>query len=244
VESAVPHTGAMELVRYADRSDLRERRGEFEDFPEFMFHNVMGGRYWGRLYEDFPAFQLAAVDGAELVGEVHALPVPVNGDELPQGWDEAFERGMEAGGGNVVSLLAISVQPNRRGQGIPQLLLGAIRRLAAESGLESVIAPVRPTLKAQYPLIPIERYSAWRRDDGSHFDPWLRTHERVGGTIVAPAPRSMLIEAPVVDWQEWTGMPFPEDGSYVVPGMLAPLEVRGGVGTHVEPNVWVRHSVL
>ena len=35
----------------------------------------------------------------------------VDGDELPQGWDEAFERGMERGGGNVLSLLAISVAP-------------------------------------------------------------------------------------------------------------------------------------
>jgi hypothetical protein len=34
-------------------------------------------------------------------------------------------------------------------------------------------------------LISIERYMEWRREDGSHFDPWLRLHERVGGRIVA-----------------------------------------------------------
>jgi GNAT superfamily N-acetyltransferase len=235
----------IELVRYADRPDLRERRSaELNEFPEYMLHNAMGWRYWGRLHVDFPAFQLAAVDGDELIGEVHALSLPVQDGELPVGWDEAFERGMEAGGGNVVSLLAISVSVERRGQGVPQLLIGAIRRAAAEGGHQSVIAPVRPTLKAQYPLIPIEQYIGWRRADGAHFDPWLRTHERLGGAIVAPAPRSMLIEAPVADWQEWTGMLFPEDGKYIVPGMLAPLELRDGVGTHVEPNVWVRHSVL
>lgn len=235
----------IELVRYADRPDLRERRtDELSDFPEYMKHNAMSWRYWRRLYDDFPAFQLAAVDGDELIGEVHALSLPVQDDELPEGWDEAFERGMEAGGGNVVSLLAISVTVERRGQGVPQLLIGAIRHTAAELGHEGVIAPVRPTLKERYPLIPIEHYVGWRRADGSHFDPWLRTHERLGGTIVGPAPRSMLIEAPVADWQEWTGMLFPEDGTYVVPGMLAPLDVRGGVGTHIEPNVWVRHEVL
>ena len=106
-----------------------------------------------------------------------------------------------------------------------------------------MIAPVRPTLKEQYPLIPIERYVAWRREDGAHFDPWLRVHERVGGEIVAAAPESMLIEAPVTEWEEWTGMRFPEDGTYVFPGALAPLEVKGGSGRHVEPNVWVRHRV-
>ena len=102
---------------------------------------------------------------------------------------------------------------------------------------------MRPTWKERYPLIPIERYAEWRRDDGSHFDPWLRVHERVGGQIVAPAPESMFMEAPVADWEAWTGMRFPEDGTYVFPGALAPLEVRGGVGRHVEPNVWVRHRI-
>jgi hypothetical protein len=102
---------------------------------------------------------------------------------------------------------------------------------------------VRPTLKARYPLIPIEQYVRWRRADGAHFDPWLRIHERVGGEILAPCPRSMVIEAPVADWEEWTELRFPEDGEYVFPGALATLVVRDGVGMHVEPNVWVRHAV-
>ena len=83
-----------------------------------MNHNAMGWKYWGRLYDEFPEFQLALVDAGELVAEVHALAVPVEGDELPSGWDEAFERGMEAGGGNVLSLLAISVASSRRGGGL------------------------------------------------------------------------------------------------------------------------------
>jgi hypothetical protein len=102
---------------------------------------------------------------------------------------------------------------------------------------------VRPTLKERYPLIPIERYLEWRREDGSHFDPWIRIHERVGGEVVAPAPESMLMRAPVADWEEWTGMRFPSDGEYVFPGALATLVVEDGVGTHVEPNVWIKHAV-
>jgi GNAT superfamily N-acetyltransferase len=227
----------MEIVRYAERPDIRARRDELDDgFPEYMFHNSMGWRYWGLLYERFPDLQLAVLDDDRLVGEVHAVRAPV-GDELPSGWDEVFELGMENDGGNVVSLLAISIAPSHRGQGIPDRLIGEICGLGSD-----VIAPVRPTLKDRYPLTPIERYMAWRRDDGSHFDPWLRAHERVGGVIVAAAPRSMQIEAPVEDWQAWTGMTFPEDGTYVVPRMLAVLEVRDGLGLHVEPNVWVRHS--
>lgn len=71
----------------------------------------------------------------------------------------------------------------------------------------------------------------------------MRVHERAGATIVQVAPRSMRIEAPVTDWEEWTEMRFPADGTYVVPGMLATLDVRDGVGVHFEPNVWLRHTV-
>jgi hypothetical protein len=53
----------------------------------------------------------------------------------------------------------------------------------------------------------------------------------------------MAMEAPVADWEEWTGMRFRDGGTYVFPGGLAPLEVRAGVGRHVEPNVWVRHRL-
>ncbi len=233
----------MNIVRYADRPDLRDRRrDELSGFPTYMNHNAMGWRYWGRLYDDFPAFQLALEDGEELVAEVHALPVHVD-SELPSGWDAAFERGMELGDGNVLCLLAIDVQPHRRGAGVATSMIAAAREAARAAGLVAVIAPVRPTFKSRYPLIPIERYIGWRRDDGSHFDPWIRVHERAGAVIAQAAPHSMRIEAPVADWEEWTAMRFPGDGSFVVPGMLATLDVRDGVGVHVEPNVWLRHRV-
>lgn len=240
----------MKLVRYADRPDLRAIRYDTlsrRTFPEYMHHNEPGGRYWGRLYEDHPDFQLALVDGEELVAELHAVPTPWDGsgDDLPSGWDEAFLRAFESGREpTVLCALAISVSPDRQGQRLSSRMLDAMREAAGTAVLRELIAPVRPTLKARYPLIPIERFVEWRRGDGAHFDPWIRLHERVGGQILRPAPESMLIEAPVADWQEWTGLSLPEDGTYVVEGMLAPLEVAGGVGRHVEPNVWLRHAPL
>jgi hypothetical protein len=81
----------------------------------------------------------------------------------------------------------------------------------------------------------------WRREDGAHFDPWLRIHERVGGEILGPAPRSAVMEAPVTDWRSGPRCGFPADGEYGFPGALATLVVENGDGRHVEPNVWVRH---
>jgi GNAT superfamily N-acetyltransferase len=239
----------VNLVRYADRPDLREIRYErlaLRTFPEYMHHNEPGGRYWRRLYDEFPDYQLALLDGEELVAELHSVPAAWDGTlaDLPPGWDDIFPRAFESDREpSTLFALAISVLPERQGTRLSSAMIEAMRDAARTTGLRDLAAPVRPTLKARYPLIPIERYMEWRREDGSHFDPWLRVHERVGGRILAAAPESMTIEAPVAEWEEWTGMRFPEDGSYVFPEALAPLEVRDGTGRHVEPNVWVVHAL-
>jgi GNAT superfamily N-acetyltransferase len=238
----------LRLVRYADRPDLRERRYEElvrSTFPEYLDHNEPG-RNWGRLYTDFSDFQVALVDGAELLAEAHAIPIYWDGtiDGLPSGWDEGFESGMSPRRSpTTLMAVAISVAPSHQGRKLSSRMIESLTDNARAAGLGSVIAPVRPTSKSRYPLVPIERYVEWRRDDGAHFDPWIRIHERVSGEILAPAPRSMVIRAPASEWEEWIGMRFPEDGDYVFPEALAVLEVREGVGTHVEPNVWMRHAV-
>lgn len=239
----------MRLVRYADREDLLDIRYEtlsLRTFPEYMHHNEPGGKYWSRLYTDFPDFQVALLDGEELVAEAHAVPIAWDGTlaDLPSGWDEGFVRGMTSDReATALQALAISILPERQGGRLSSRMIEAFRDTARAAGLGWVLAPVRPTLKSRYPLIPIEEYISWRRDDGTHFDPWIRIHERVGGEIVAAAPESMLMRAPASDWEEWTGMSFPADGEYVFPGALATLVVSDGVGTHVEPNVWLRHRV-
>lgn len=237
----------MNLVRYADRPDLVEGRSlSSQVFPEFVNHNEMGPRYWNRLYTEFPAFQQALLDDEEVVAEAHAVAIPWDGTVtgLPPGWDATFPLAFDGGlDPTALSMLVISVAPERQGEGLGARMLEASRDVARDAGLTAVLAPVRPTLKDRYPLISIERYLSWRRADGSHFDPWLRLHERLGGEILAGAPESLVMDDPVSDWERWTGMAFPEDGEYVVPGMLAPLVVRGGRGRHAEPNVWVSHHV-
>ena len=239
----------MKIVRYADRPDLLEIRFVTlaeRTFPEYMNHNEPG-RNWGRLYTDFPEFQVGLLDGDELVAEAHAIPVSWDGTVggLPSGWDEGFEAGMGSREpATALMAVAVSVAPSQQGRQLSSRMIQTFTDNARAAGLANgVIAPVRPTWKERYPLIPIERYAEWRRGDGSHFDPWLRIHELVGGEIVAPAPESMTIRGTADEWEEWTGMAFPEDGTYVFPGGLAPVEFVDGVGTHVEPNVWVHHPL-
>jgi GNAT superfamily N-acetyltransferase len=240
----------MKLVRYADRPDLREIRFDAlvaKTFPEYLNHNEPG-RNWGRLYTDFPDFQVGLLDDdGELVAEAHAIPVPWDGTigGLPSGWDEGFEAGMAMEEpATALMAVAISVEPSRQGTRLSSRMIETFRDNARAAGLsKGVIAPVRPTLKQRYPLIPIETYMTWRRPDGSHFDPWVRVHEVVGGEILAAAPRSMVVRGIAAEWEEWTGMAFPADGEYVFPGCLASVTFVDGVGTHVEPNIWLRHKI-
>jgi hypothetical protein len=91
----------------------------------------------------------------------------------------------------------------------------------------------------------MERYVRWQQADGTPFDPWLRAHWRSGGEILKTAHPSMVIEGSADEWEEWTGMKFPESGDYVVAGALAPIQIDRtmNIGRYVEPNVWVHHSL-
>jgi GNAT superfamily N-acetyltransferase len=221
-------------------------------WPEFMLHDPVANRNWGRLRDDWPAFQLVMLDGAGAVAAAaQAAPLHWDGTDagLPEGWDEQFDRsaaGLVTGHvPNTLGAIQICVAPARRGEGLSSVMIEAMREVALEAGFDAVIACVRPTEKARYPLLPIETYAAWRRDDGLPFDPWLRVHARAGARIVRASPRSMTIAGTIAEWQEWTGMRFPASGPYVVEGALAPVEidVEADRGVYLDPNVWMVHGL-
>ncbi|WP_370971512.1 hypothetical protein [Amycolatopsis sp. cg9] len=83
----------------------------------------------------------------------------------------------------------------------------------------------------------------WTREDGLHLDPWVRTHQRLGAALIAPAPRSMVVTGTVNRWEEWADMAFPQTGRYVVPGGLDLVEIdrERDHGCYEETNIWMRH---
>jgi hypothetical protein len=168
-------------------------------------------------------------------------------ESLPDGIDAVLEvifgqhrQGRQA---NTSCALAAEIQPGGRSRGLAAEMLAAMRANALRQGLTRLIAPVRPSWKARYPLAPIERYVQWRREDGRLLDPWMRTHERLGARVGAPLPRSLRIDGTVADWESWVGMPFPESGDYVFPEGLATVHIdrEADLGSYWEPNVWMIH---
>jgi hypothetical protein len=195
----------------------------------------------------YAAFQFALVEGGEIVARCGSLPVAWDGtvDDLPEGMDDAILRTVEGKEPTALMALMIVIPGTQRGRRISTDGLQAMMEIARRHGLHPLIAPVRPTLKEQYPLVPIERYVEWRREDGLAFDPWIRIHERIGGRILRTARRSVHISGTVREWEEWTEMEFPESGEYWFPHGLAPLAVdrEHDHCEYWEPNVWMVHEV-
>jgi GNAT superfamily N-acetyltransferase len=219
-------------------------------WPEFMYHDTVLNDLFGRVLSDFAEFQFYAWDDerTEVVGVGNAIPAAWDGDiaSLPDGGvDAVVEAGFAEGAPTptVLCALQILIAPDYRGQGLSSRMIERMGEIGRQHGLETIIAPVRPNLKHRYPLAPIERYITWRRDDGAHVDPWLRTHERLGAEIVTVARESMRVPGSVGDWEQWAEMAFPQSGAYVVPGALVPVEIdrEQDEGLYVEPNVWMVH---
>ncbi|MFC0628658.1 hypothetical protein [Kribbella deserti] len=168
--------------------------------------------------------------------------------DLPGGFTDALARAVGEHEAGVVPdtfvLMAAAVRNDEQGRGHAGRVITSVREYAVAAGLAKVIAPVRPTLKSSYPLTPIDEFTTWKRPDGLPLDPWLRTHVRLGATILAPAPASQTITGTVADWEAWTGLALPSSGTYVIPAGLATLHVdrAADLGTYQEPNVWVRHA--
>jgi GNAT superfamily N-acetyltransferase len=241
---------SLRFYTAAERPELRERLSALvAAWPEFMLEDPVSARCFGLLYERFPTMQhfLVDMETDELLAEVNSVPVAVDLDDLPdRGWDDVLERGTSGKERpTCVSAIQVLVHPERHGRGLSTLCLSRMREAVGEHGFADLVAPVRPSWKDRYPLVPIDRYVTWTTKEGLPFDPWLRVHARLGAELVRPCPESMTITGSVSDWEKWSGMAFPESGDYVVPGALelVTIDRAADLGTYVEPNVWMRHRL-
>lgn len=240
----------MTIATAAERPELLLPAWErtCDTLPEYNNHGDVLNEYWPRLTEELPDFQFHLVgDGDAILARARSIPVRWNGtvEDLPAGIDGAIARGFDEGGANVLCALLVMVPRDLQSRGLSAMAVRAMSEIARRHGLASLIAPVRPSWKERYPLVPIERYAHWRRPDGLLFDPWMRVHERLGATVLRPEPQSLRITGTVGEWETWTGMSFPESGDYWFPGGLATVHINRAddSGRYWEPNVWMHHQL-
>ena len=238
-----------------ERSELAAIFGEQKEliWPGFMFEDVYANKLWHPYCtEIFDDFQLYLVnEEGEPIAVGQSIPLYWDGTMagLPVGWNDCLVRGAadyENGRQpNTLAALEISIHLDYLGQGISYRMIKALREFAESRGFHAVIVAVRPSWKMRYPLAPMERYVRWQQEDGAPFDPWLRAHWRSGGEILKVAHPSMVVEGSIEQWEEWTGMKFPESGDYIIADALVPIQIdrQMNIGRYVEPNVWVHHPI-
>jgi GNAT superfamily N-acetyltransferase len=244
----------LNLVSLAERPDLVDAMWDMPNgWPKFMLADPIGDLLFSRLAEVFPQYQYVALDDDErVIAKVNSIPFGWTGNltDLPQrGWDGVQELGFQAhwhgDEPTAVSLLEARIVPSHLGTGLSSRLLAAVRERTRAHGFLDLFGPVRPTGKAAHPDLSMADYLQRRRPDGLSDDPWIRTHERLGGRVVAVCPVSMCVPGTLAQWREWTGLPLDRSGVVTVPGALNPIlvAVEHDHAVYLEPNVWIHHDL-
>ncbi|MDX8048929.1 Long-chain-fatty-acid--CoA ligase [Lentzea sp. BCCO 10_0798] len=245
----------MKIVSNAERPDLQgPAPASLRDgWPAFVLRGEVPRVHRDAVAEYFPRYDVLLLDDDDTVlARATAVALSWDGEtsSLPGGgYDGALVAAVTGHESGVVPdtlcVVAATVRADRTGGGLAGKVLTALRERAADDGLLRAIVPVRPTLKATYPLTSMEDFQRWSRADGLHLDPWIWTHQRLGATILGPAPRSMVVTGSVAEWERWTGMVFPQSGRYVVAGGLdlVAIDRERDQGVYEETNLWMRHPV-
>jgi GNAT superfamily N-acetyltransferase len=242
-------SSTYQVFTAGQRPDLwKMAEGLAQVWPTYNGQGKYSHTYFGSLIPRYADFQIVIYHPStdRVVARGRSIPFVWDGTlaDLPAGIDAVGWRALEdRRPPTALSALAAEVAPDLQGQGLSRLVLQALCDTASDNRLGPLVAPVRPSWKDRYPLIPIDHYAYWQRDDGMPFDPWMRVHSHLGATILRAEPRSLQIEGSVADWQKWTGLKFPADGDYVFPFGLAPVHIEHGIGVYWEPNVWMLHEV-
>ncbi|HJS19222.1 MAG TPA: hypothetical protein VJ785_10765 [Anaerolineales bacterium] len=224
-----------------------------EVWPEFMLHDTVANEYWHELLDRFAEYQFALYDVQDrrVAGMGNSFPLRWDGrlEDLPEeGWDWAFREAVENHkrgiSPNVHCAIQIVLRSEYQGQGLSVPMVEAVRAVKKSRGLDRLIIPIRPSEKSKYPLTSMDEYITWKTEDDLPLDAWLRVHTKLGARIIKVCHRSKIIRGSCADWEQWTGLQFPQSGAYVIPGALNPIEIdiEKDEGVYIEPNVWIVHE--
>jgi hypothetical protein len=239
-----------------DVPDLLKQTSEMvlDSWPEFMLHDPYVGKYWDNLFAAYPEFHFGLMEkqSGQFIALGNSLPLAWHGRarELPdEGIDWALEKGFKDYENKrtltTLCALQIVIDKKHRNKGLSSRMVRCMLATGMAHGYGELIAPVRPPLKASYPLATIDQFIQWKNGDGHPLDPWMRVHVKLGAKIIKPCPKSMQMSGSISQWEQWTAMKFPETGPYVISGALSPIIIdrQTDSGLYIEPNVWMSHSL-
>lgn len=246
----------MQCIQLSQRPEWKEKFLQViqNGWRRFWVEDPIAKPLWNPLLEHFTSFHFALVeDQTERIMAVGlTVPMAWNGENeelLSHGWHWVLQQSLDdwkqGRTGKTLSAINAVVSSEFRGQNLAEKVVLEMKKIAAEHGFSRFIAPLRPSQKERYPLMPVEQYQNWKRSDGLPFDSWLRVQVRFGAKIIGASPRSIVIQAPLEAWSQWTELEIPFSGKYIIPGAAVPLDadVEKGIGTLVSPSIWIVHDI-
>lgn len=173
---------------------------------------------------------------------------------FPQGgWQWSLQAAFEDEQVNTLCLTSVTVDPQYRAIGLAKALVNSAKQQARYLGFHTVLVPVRPTNKVNYPNISMQKYidgvvnvRAKGKEKGDLFpkDPWVTLHYRLGGTLLNICDQSMVITASVNWWATRLNVSFKGLKQVNIPFGLVPLEVQHErhLAIYTEPNIWMKYT--
>lgn len=244
----------LNTISLAQRPDLFDEQNQIgaNAWTEFMLHDPVAIEYWAQLIDAFSQYQLMVLDNKEIVAVINSVPLRFDKsfEALPEGGAEwgivkSINDFVDKQTPNCLMAIQIVVPQAHQGKGLSKIATKKLIDLAGELDIDSVIVPLRPSEKQQYPLIPLKDYIRWQNEDGLPFDPWLRVHIKLGAELFHICGKSMQITGTIEQWESWTQLRFPGTGEYVIPGAICPLiiDTHKNQGCYTEPNIWLVHHI-
>lgn len=218
-------------------------------WPGFYQNSYYIQRYWNRLEQYFPQYQLFLIDEKtdEFVGQMSTIPIFLDRpyENLPdEGWDWLIEKGVEDfeqhQQANCLGGLQIVIDPKYRSHGLSSILLNRAKSLLDQYQFTHFILPIRPLKKHEYPDMDMYEYMKLKVDK-KLYDPWIRIHLKHGAKIIKVCPKSMTIEGSIDFWKKWIRQPILSSQAYPVSGALTPVQIHLSMdlGIYQEPNIWI-----
>lgn len=244
----------LETTTMAERPELLELMEPALEaaFPEFLNHDAVWFECWPALLDNWPELHVFVVEeGREApLAMVSAVPIAWDGtpEGLPPGTHATMRQSLAEHAKGTEQNTTCGIQgvmdPEALGRGLGTAVMEAFFTNSKRLGYEHLLSPIRPTAKQDYPTIPLDHYANWTLPDGEPMDPWLRLQTRAGGKVLGVCHDSLVMDAPVADWEEWTGLVFPEDGSYVIPDghELLVVDRAADNGHYSEAHVWFSYE--
>ena len=71
----------------------------------------------------------------------------------------------------------------------------------------------------------------------------MRVHIKLGAEKIKCCPNSYCVKASLKKWEEWLGVQYHQAKKFLPTQALNPVIIEGDIGTYIEPNVWVKHTL-